>query len=126
MVEFIVSWDQIQPIIYFVIVLIAVLVFFKWRWNYIQIMSKEQSKNHKRSKTIEGLIEQKLNDIPKQLTQVDNEIKHLESTGANEKQMKSLKDKKRLLELGRDYGGIAAEIGTPVIKNIMKAMKGLS
>ena len=125
MVEFFVSWDQIQPIIYFVVILGAILVFFRWRWTYMQMMTKEQNKTHKRAKSIEGIIDQKLNDIPKQLTQVENELKHLKDTGANEKQMKSLNDKKRLLELGRDYGGIAAEIGTPVIKNIIKAMKGL-
>lgn len=124
MVEFFVSWDQLQPIIYTVIILSAVLIFFRWRWTYIQMMSKEQNKKHKALKTIEGIIDQKLADIPGQLKHCEEEIKHLEDTGANEKQMKSLKDKKRLLELGRDYGGIAAEIGTPIIKNVMKALKG--
>ena len=52
-------------------------------------------------------------------------LDHLEKTGANEKQMKSLKDKKRLLELGNDYGEIAAEIGKPIIKTVMQALKGI-
>jgi len=39
--------------------------------------------------------------------------------------MKSLKDKRRLLELGIDYGEIAAEISTPIINTVIKALKGL-
>jgi len=123
MAEF-VTWDQIQPIIYFTIVLIAVLVFFKWRWNYMKVLRKEQGKKVPVAKSIDAIIDNRLAAIPKQLEQVNAEIKHLEKTGANEKQMKSLKDKRRLLEIGNEVGGVAAEIGKPIINNIVKAMKG--
>ena len=125
MVEFILGWDQIQPIVYVIIIVIAILIFFRWRWSYMQIMAKEQIKRNKRAKTIEGIIDQKLDEIPEQLRKVNTEIIHLEKTGANEKQMKSLKDKRRLLELGRDYGEIAAEIGKPFLNTVVKSLKGL-
>jgi len=125
MVEFLVTWEQLQPIIYVIIALTAILFFFRWRWSYMGLMTKEQNKKFKKSKTIEGLIDQKLSEIPGMLEKVNVEIEHLEKTHANEAQMKSLKDKRQLLELGRDYGDIAAEIGKPMLNTLVKALKGL-
>ena len=123
--EFILTWDQLQPIIYTIIALSAFLIFVRWRWSYMRLMSKDVNKKVKREKTIEGIVEKKLNEIPGMLKAVNEEIKHLEKTGANEAQMKSLKDKKRLLELGQDYGEIAVEIGMPFVKTMIKAIKGI-
>ena len=123
--EFILTWDQLQPIIYTVIALSAFLIFVRWRWSYMRLMTKDVNKKVKREKTIEGIVEKKLNEIPGMLKAVEEEIKHLEKTHANEDQMKSLKDKRRLLELGQDYGEIAVEIGMPFVKTMIKAIKGI-
>ena len=123
--EFILTWDQLQPIIYTVIALSAFLIFVRWRWSYMRLMTKDVNKKVKREKTIEGIVERKLNEIPGMLKAVNEEIKHLEKTHATEDQMKSLKDKRRLLELGQDYGEIAVEIGMPFVKTMIKAIKGI-
>lgn len=121
-----VTWEQIQPLFYIALFLTAFLVFIKWRYTYVKDAAKVEATRQRKSKSIDAVIDQKLEAIPAQLKAVEEEIKHLELTNASEKQMKSLKDKKRMLELGRDYGDIAAEIGKPVIRTLLSAVKGLS
>ncbi len=122
---FVMVWGYVQIPVYIIIVLTAILIFMRWRWSYMRLLTKDYDKKKKRSKTIEGIIDQKLNEIPGMLQKVNAEIAHLEKTHANEAQMKSLKDKRRLLELGQDYGEIAAEIGKPMLNTVIKALKGL-
>lgn len=121
-----VTWDQIQPLLWFAISITGLIVFFKLRYTHIKNYQKKIERERKKENSIEAVIDRKLNEIPGQLQKVNAELAHLEKTGANDAQMKSLKDKKRLLELGRDYGDIAAEMGKPLIKSITSMVKGMA
>lgn len=124
MVDF-VTWDQIQPIIYLIVIISGVLIFLKWRWSYVVIQQKSVATSARKEHSIENLIDKKLSELPAQLKKVQVELNHLKDTGATDKQMKSLKDKERMLELGIEYGDIGAEIAKPAIKKIMTFIKGL-
>ncbi len=123
MVDF-VTWDQIQPIIYLIVIISGVLIFLKWRWSYVVIQQKSAASRKRKEHSIENMIDKKLSALPGNLKKVQAELKHLKDNGATDKQMKSLKDKERMLELGIDYGDIGAEIAKPVIKKIMSFAKG--
>jgi len=124
MVEF-VTWDQIQPIIYLIVIISGVLIFLKWRWSYALIQQKSEKYSARKEHSIESMIDKKLLELPSQLKKVQVELKHLKDTGATDTQMKSLKTKERMLELGVDYGDIGAEIAKPIIKRVMSIVKGV-
>lgn len=125
MVEEFVTWDQIQPIIYLVVIISGFLVFIKWRWSYVMMQQKQAASKIRKDKSIDNLIDNKLNEFPGQLKKVQDELRHLQNTNANAEQMKSLRDKERMLQLAIEYGDVAAEIGKPIINKVLKFVKGI-
>jgi len=121
-----VTWEQIQPIIYLIVVIGALLIFLKWRMSYVVQQQKSAASRIRKENSVENMIDKKLSELPGQLKKVQVELKHLKDTGATDEQMKSLKDKERMLELGIQYGDIAAEIGKPLIKKVLGIVKGIS
>ena len=86
-----------------------------------KVVNTKTQKDKQLDDQISGLID----NAPKMIRHIEEEISRLEATGATEDQMKSLKSKKSMLSFVVENHQIIDIIGKPIIKKVLGMVKHL-
>ncbi len=78
-----------------------------------------------KDKQLDDQIGSLIDNAPKMIRHIEEEISRLESTGASEEQMKSLKSKKSMLSFVVENHQLIDIIGKPIIKKVLGVIKHL-
>ena len=78
-----------------------------------------------KDKQLDDQIGSLIDNAPKMIRHIEEEISRLEATGATEDQMKSLKSKKSMLSFVVENHQIIDIIGKPIIKKVLGMVKHL-
>ena len=87
--------------------------------------NKVVNNKSQKDKQLDDQITSLIDNAPKMIRHVEEEISRLEATGANEEQMKSLKSKKSMLSFVVENHQIIDMIGKPIIKKVLGMVKHL-
>lgn len=117
-----VTWNDIQYFVWFFSVIIPLGLILRMKWKHSEKMSKKIT-NSKMTNNTDEAIDKLVNDAPKTLELLRIEIKNLEEKGSTPDQLKSLKEKEKMLQYAVTYGEIGKEFVKPLVKAVTNVFK---
>ena len=87
--------------------------------------NKVVNNKSQKDKQLDDQIGSLIDNAPKMIRHIEEEISRLEATGATEDQLKSLKSKKSMLDFVVQNHQIIDIIGKPIIKKVLGMVKHL-
>ena len=119
---------EIIPLVWFSCIAVTVYVFFRVFSSTLREKFKQTNLSRRQAEkggNTDGQIDDLITNAPRILHEIDKQIAEQKAQGVSDEQMKSIYQKKQMLELVTNNAEVINIIGKPIIKKLLGFVKSI-
>ena len=120
--------SEIIPLVWFGCISVTIYVFFRVFSSTLKEKFRQTNLSRKKAESsghTDGQIDDLINNAPRILNEINKTIAEQKAQGVSDEQMKSIYQKKQMLELVTNNAEVINIIGKPIIKKLLGFVKSI-